>query len=261
MDNNITTKQSDDKGVQKDSARRKIFFWVVVALSLFHLVGAFIVGGGYLGIIILWAIALFVIKQFAFDGKYAWWLAIVTVVLVMTFSVFVLPSRDGSGDSAKNTEPLPNLEMTVVKSPEIINCDDELSTIEVTATNVGKKDLTFAEVQDGKYDFGICDAIKEDGLSHCFPASGNYLSVNDFGIIKIGETKQIIFTTPKEYDNAITSFSNAKVNGEYEYYIDFVQIKNPKLKPILSESTLFTVQTNIMNPANEYIKADCRKKK
>lgn len=256
--NNVLDKGSEQKKISS------LPVWVWVGLGV--LAGLFIVlslGAGFWSffiIAVVWVALIIFLKKSTLSLT----IAIVSVGVVSLFSIFYLTILTGgeSNGGAKNTEPLPNLEMTVIKSPEVINCDDEVSNIEVTAKNVGKKSLSFEEVQAGKYDFKICDSNKtEDGMYSCFPLAGGYLSVSDFGVINVGETKNIIFTTPATYDNAITSFSKAKINGEYKYYIDFSQIKNPTLQPTLSKSDLFSVKTNIMNPANEYIKADCRKKK
>ena len=253
-----TNNDSNKNEEKKDKA--PLWLWIVIGL----LVGLFIVWSLFLGlwsfiiVVTFWLILIIVLKKTTISLLWS----VLLVCFVLIFSLFYLMRFAGSGNnnenSAKNTQNLPKLEMTIAKSPEVINCDDEVSNIEVKATNVGNKDLTFAEVKSGKYDFGICDAEKTDSTS-CFPLADGYVSVNDFDSIKVGETKTIVFTTPAKYDNAITSFPKAKVNGEYKYYINFSQIKNPKLKPTLSKSDVFAVKTNIMNPANEYIKVDCRK--
>lgn len=256
------TNNSPNKGNErKKSSNLPVWTWVVlIVLAGVFMVSALFAGfWSFLVVSIIWVILIIFLKK----GALSLMMTVVSVIvvsLVLVFYLMVFTTGNENGNSVKNTESLPNLEMTVVKHPKTINCDDEMSTIEVTAKNVGEKDLTFAEVGDGKYDFKICDGNTEEGKSSCFTLAGGYLNMNDFGVIGVGETKNIVFTTPAKYDNAITSFSKSTVNGEYEYYIDFSQIKNPKLQPTLSKSDMFTVKTNIMNPTNEYIKANCRKK-
>jgi len=257
------SEKSGEKIQKRTKSKSLVIFWVVAGFVVLFLLFFILTAGfsfWFLLTLVLWGWLTMNLKKTLAIGTFTWgkFIVLFSIIFVFTFILIVF-TGDKNGNGVKNTEPLPDLEMAVVKYPEAINCDDEVSNIEVTAKNVGEKDLTFAEVSTGKYDFKICDGSTTGSKSSCFPLAGGYLSVNNFGIIKIGETKQIVFTTPAKYDNAITSFSKAKINGEYKYYIDFSQIKNPKLQPTLSKSDLFSVKTNIMNPANEYIKVNCRK--
>ena len=237
-----------------------LFFWIgFILLFLVSLLFAF--GAGLLVVVVvvaIWALCVFAIFFFSFSLV----LSILSVVIVffvsLSYTIFF------ASDQPVRKVPLPVLEMTVVKSPQVINCDDEKSTLEIKAKNIGQKDLAFDEVKNHQYDFEICDGDKENkkGTRSCFPGMSGYINIADFGEIKKGETGTIALTTPTDTkpDNAIVSFLDKNnVNGTYKYYVSFVHIVSPKKKPLISKSNISTVKTNIMNATNDYIKEKCRR--
>ncbi len=262
----VTPNQSN-KNKDKKKSSLPLIFWIIIylLLAISFFLSIFSSFTAVIIILIIWLFFIFILKRFSFSLP----VAIVSLVLVFSFSFFYLifftnNHQDNQQKKTVSQKNLPQLEMVVIKSPAVINCDKEKSILEVKAKNVGKKALTFNEFQNHQYDFEICDGDKEhkNGGRSCFSALGGYLKVNDFGIIKEGESKiiQLVTPTATKPDNAIASFlDKTKINGKYKYYISFVKMESAKKKPLISQSNLFTVQTNIMNATNEYIKTDCYK--
>jgi len=156
----------------------------------------------------------------------------------------------------------PVLEMNVIKYPKVVNCYTQVDEIVVRAKNTGTKKLTFDDLKNGKYDFGVCDGDNTKTLAcHTFKTSSSLIDVKDFGTIEPGETKDIVINVTANKYNALTEFKKTKTNGEYSYYIDFSQIKSAKLQLLISKSNIFKVKANIMNDKNQYIKSNCGDKK
>ena len=273
--NNQIDTNNHINNTKENKSSLSLFFWLGVGvLFLISFVMAF--KFGFLAIVIIliiWVIFIFVIRKFSFSLLISIFILAGVFILSIFYLVFFNNNQDNhkassvatsesSNDKVKKDMPI--LEMTIIKSPKVINCDDEKSIIEIQAKNIGQKDFAFDEIKNHQYDFEICDGDKENknGGRSCFPSIAGYLAVEDFGKIKKGETKIIKLTTPTKNkpDNAIASFlEKTKINGVYKYYISFIKIESPKKKPLISKSNIFTVKTNIMNSANEYIKIKCRK--
>jgi len=100
---------------------RKVLFWVGIILAMLLLLKSFLAGGvfGILLILIIWAITLFILKQFSFNGKYTWWLAIVVFVLAIIFSFMVIPSKTHSPSSNDNKAVSKNVQKYDGKSYKI----------------------------------------------------------------------------------------------------------------------------------------------
>ncbi len=251
---------ASDDDTKEDNATRPWFFWVsVVVLFLIALLFAF--GAGLVAIsvvIVMWAVLIFAMLAFSFSVMVSILSVVIVFFVSLSYTIFFAHSH------AVSETPSPVLEMTVVKSPRAINCEDEKSTLEIQAKNIGQEDLAFDEVKSHQYDFEICDGDRENkkGGRSCFSGLDGYVSVGNFGKIKKGETGTIVLTTPTKTkpDNAIVSFLNKNnVNGTYKYYVSFVRIASPKKKPLISTSNTFTVTTAIMNATNDYIKEKCRR--
>ncbi len=243
-----------------DKVKLPLIFWV--GFVILFLISFFLVLKlGFLAVVttlIIWVLFIFAILKFSFGVS----ISVFGLLLIFTISVSY-PIFFANHDIA-NQSSSPVLEMTVIKSPQAINCEDEKSVLEIQAKNIGQKDLVFDEVKNHQYDFEICDGDKINPNSgrSCFPGIAGYLTIENFGKIKTGETKiiKIITPTKSKPDNAIASFLDKnKLNGSYKYYVSFVKIESPKKKPLISQSNIFTVQTNIMDPTNNYIKVKCRK--
>ncbi len=235
-----------------------------ILFGIFFLLALFFGLWAILTITISWIILLFILTRFIRN-------VVVGIVLILTLTLFSfsylifftnttsLPSTSSSEKVTTTPSPsLPTLEMTIIQAPSQINCATEKSTITLRAKNVSTQPLSFADITKHRYDFEICDGDKPntDGRS-CFPMMNDYITMDNFGEIKPGETKELRITTPVAHDNAIADFPKTAINGTYTYYISFVHVENPKHKPLISTSNIFTVQTTVMNPTNDYVKVDC----
>ncbi len=164
-----------------------------------------------------------------------------------------------------NTTPLsqttkqdgPILSLTVVEYPKQIDYYCDKSTIKVDAKNTGNESLSYQDIVDGKYQFGICQK------SGCYPVNEEFSAkLNNFGTISPNEQKQIVITTPAGGKDKWNVFARSgdDANGEYTYYISFSKIVNSKNKLEISKSNTFSVISNVLTKDSEgtvYAK-DCK---
>lgn len=94
---------------QPSTLGRKIFFWIMVAVGILFLIGYLSSGFSFRVFIflILWGGLLFLLKKFAFQGLYAFWMVIVATIIIFFVSLMIFPGSGGdSGNSSTSGKSL-----------------------------------------------------------------------------------------------------------------------------------------------------------
>lgn len=75
---------------------KKIIYWTAIVLAVFFVFR--ILRGGWivLLIIIMWCGVIYILRQFAFNGKYVWWMIIIVFASAIVFSLRAIPSDNNA---------------------------------------------------------------------------------------------------------------------------------------------------------------------
>ncbi len=130
-------------------------------------------------------------------------LLVVFVLLLSVFLVWFLKFRNTANDSElKGYDTLePNLELTVKESPSKIETICQRVEFTLEAKNTGARALKYSEVESGKYTFSF---VRNDTKTIVAMTKDNSqgihnLYLEDFGSIKVNETKDLHFYTQETY--------------------------------------------------------------
>jgi len=204
----------------KETGSKKVLFWVGIILAMLFLLKSFLAGGvfGILLILIIWAIALFILKQFSFDGKYAWWLAIVVFVLVIIFSFMVMPSKTHAPSSSNDNKAVSkNVQKYDGKSYKITSENgDVFGSVEIKINKSSSPVTAYynINIKNALPSNKVCFVSADDGKENCrwvdyYNYAGGILT-NNGKVLAIGPIQPVFCDTFK----SVTDASKGLI-GEY----------------------------------------------
>lgn len=151
---------------------RKIFFWVAIASGAIFIIASFSSGVLVLFVnLLLWAVFLFFLRQFAFLGKYSVWLMIVAFIVLLIISLAIT----GSGDDSKNSTKKPSEESSAERAKKLEKYDGKTLTVSSADGKVsGEIGITHKEGNGSLqvfYHIFVQDALQENTV--CFTCESN----------------------------------------------------------------------------------------
>lgn len=160
-------------------------------------------------------------------------LLIVIILVVLLLSLFCLwffKWRNVDNDSNTSVSKDPYLELTVTKYPSKVNTICERVEFVLTAKNTGNQTLTYSDIKEEKYTFSF---VKDDTKTVVATTDGGTsgvhdLYVEDFGEIKVGQTKELSFYLKESYigdvdfgyQNSLNMLQSYG-NGSYTFIFEF----------------------------------------
>lgn len=155
------------------------------------------------------------------------------LILMLILGFFIIRYFNLKNTLNKNTDSSishPYLELSVAESPSRIDTVCQRVTFDIKAENTGEKDLEYGDIESGVYSFSLVRKESRTILGSTYNnAQGVHnLYIEDFGKIKVGETKELSFYTKETYVgdfdfgyqngfNMLQSYGN----GSFDYYFEF----------------------------------------